>query len=892
MTILKGFVIFSKAQIQQYRVYLKADIHRFKTENDVYRVPFHEFKDKSEIQFFLNHAQEPIKELYNQIEEYNAKINALIEANMTINQAIADGNLVNYERLHYPDTPVTPMSHQRLAFNASVKFDRYGLFCEMGLGKALANSVKVLTPYGFREIGKIRIGDYVTGRNGNPTQVTGVYPQGKIDLYKIKFNDGAETICCDEHLWEVNTPVRKDRGYKPMIKSTKEICARIKDINGNRLHHIPLVKPVYFPERALPIDPYILGCLIGDGSMVRNYVMMTTPEKEIVDKFDKMYGLTFYERDNNLYQFSICNAKPLIYKLNDLELYGCRSWEKFIPDVYKFSSINDRIAMLRGLLDTDGSISNGMIEFSSASEQLANDVKFLVQSLGGIARLGVKKITKYSYKGEIKYGRTSYRLNIKMPEGINPFLLKRKADLWKPCKKYKPARLIDSIEYYGNDYATCISVDAPDNLYVIEDCIVTHNTKLALDILQHYINSGEVKTAIIVCPLSVISSWQKEFEKNKCSEARLFVLRNKHTIASYMECKTPAIGVVNWDSLFKWVNQKPDMVIFDESTKAKNHKAKRTKSAIEIADHCKKALALTGSVITNNMEDIWSQYRIIDGGRMFRTSFYSFKHHYFMPVDANKYVWIPKGGTVEDISARLFAQAIIIKKEHCLNLPEKIYEVREIELDVQERKLYDKMKDDFIISFNDKTIEAQNVLSQMAKLRQLTSGFIYDGQKEVHRMVNKSKFNELKEVLDEIGNKKVVIWACFREEIKFLLDNIKGSVGLYGDTSHNSKQIINDFVEGDIQYLICNPATAGHGIDGLQKVCDTVIYYSNPMSVDQRKQSEDRNHRMGMKGSVTYIELICKGTIDESILKSLKEKIDIGKRITDINSIRNIVEGK
>ena len=414
-------------------------------------------------------------------------------------------------------------------------------------------------------------------------------------------------------------------------------------------------------------------------------------------------------------------------------------------------------------------------------------------------------------------------------------------------------------------------------------------TKCALDLAQQRMIEGAHKW-LVTCPLSVVSNWQREFNKNRVENVtcNFFNLRNKHQFQQFRECKGACIGVINWDSLFKLVDEPIDGFIVDESTKGKNHQAKRTKVAITIADKAKYCYILTGSIVTNNLWDVWSQYRIIDGGRAFKNSFYEFRAHYFQQHD--EYTWIPKGGTKEDIRERLFCQAIVIKKEHCLNLPAKIYEVREVEFDEQEQAIYDKMKNECLLILQEKEITAQNVLSQITKLRQLASGFVYDQEHIPHRVTDK-KIKELKEILDEIGEKKAIIWANYKEEIEWIMETLgEKAIALYGDTSSHAGSIVRDFLDGDKQYLVSNPATGGMGIT-LTPV-DVVIYFSNPLSVEQRIQSEDRTHRVGMVGAVTYIDLCVKDTIDVSIKKSLEGKIKDAYKITDIHEITKFMEGR
>jgi hypothetical protein len=163
-----------------------------------------------------------------------------------------------------------------------------------------------------------------------------------------------------------------------------------------------------------------------------------------------------------------------------LGLTGTRAVSKFIPYIYKFNGVADRVALLQGLLDTDGSVDGASrIEFSTVSKQLARDVIELVQSLGGTATLS-ERIPTYTYQGQRRQGRRSYRLNIALPAEIRPFRLSRKANRYTHRPKYPPSRAITEVQYVGRKQAQCIAVDAPDHLYVTDDYIVTHNTMIGM----------------------------------------------------------------------------------------------------------------------------------------------------------------------------------------------------------------------------------------------------------------------------------------------------------------------------------------------------------------------------------------------------------------------------
>ena len=419
-----------------------------------------------------------------------------------------------------------------------------------GAGKAQPLDAKVLTPNGWTTMGEIKVGDLVVSANGNPTHVTGVFPQGDKEIYRVTFSDGTSTECCDDHLWLVKT--RKQRLLKAEgnIKSLREIKDNLHN-NGCRVYSIPMTAPVEFQSKQLPLDPYLLGILLGDGSLSTHSIGFSTSDQEILDqvtqrlpsnckivkKFRKYdYGIkdsrtrlekyqTFdrvilkskngelkiatsiskFAEENNLSVgsvYKLIKGKVKQYKgwtlhkkldpkidlrnavtvaLSDLGLINSKSQNKFIPDIYKYNTVDARINLLHGLIDTDGTIGKAgySVIYYTASNVLAKDVQELVWSLGGKATISNKQ-TSFKYKGVKKLGLPSYCVHISLPENILPCKLSRKLSRYKPRSKYQPTRFIDSVELVGVKQAQCISVEDESHLYLTNDYIVTHNTLLSL----------------------------------------------------------------------------------------------------------------------------------------------------------------------------------------------------------------------------------------------------------------------------------------------------------------------------------------------------------------------------------------------------------------------------
>jgi hypothetical protein len=377
---------------------------------------------------------------------------------------------------------------------------------DMGVGKSGSVDSRLLTPDGWVRMGDIQLGDQVVGSDGRPHNVVGVYPQGEREVFKVSFSDGSSTECCDEHLWAVNSPVRKRRGNPPLIKQLSEIRTRTRDAAGNACWYIPLTEAVQFERREpLPLDPWLLGTLIGDGSYTGSGVSFAKNDPVLLEHLDSVLPeavrrRTHPTRDRRpAKDHSLAVARsagrgenPLINALRDLGMWGQRSWEKRVPERYLCASPADRLAVLQGLMDTDGEINRRGTTpiFGTSSERLLEDVVFLVQSLGGVARRQRPRIPTYTYRGRRLRGRMAYRVSVSLPDGMCPFLASHKVQTFQPKTKYRPSRAIVSVEPVGIKECQCIATDAPDQLYLTDEFIVTHNTPQTISLLlterEHY----------------------------------------------------------------------------------------------------------------------------------------------------------------------------------------------------------------------------------------------------------------------------------------------------------------------------------------------------------------------------------------------------------------------
>jgi phosphate starvation-inducible PhoH-like protein len=338
-------------------------------------------------------------------------------------------------------------------------------------GRAQPLSSGVMTPAGVRPIGSLRVGDLVTGSDGRPTPVIGVYPQGRKAVFRVRTQDGASTLCCDEHLWHVFTPEDRRRGKPGRVLETRQMVDRLRRAHQRR-YELPLLSaPVEFEPQTVPLDPYALGLLLGDGCLTTR----TTPSFTTSDP----------EFHVHAHRGGVIVADPVTTALREPGLAGTYSHTKFIPDVYLQNSPDVRIALLQGLLDSDaGSVAQHgttcRIQYTTCSEELRDDVAYLVRSLGGVAywrrRQAEGRPPSRANGRPVANRNDAFVMDTRLPQAIEPFRLPRKLELYGRSGGGRPKRFIDSIQPAGEDETVCIQVAAADSLYVTDDFLLTHNT--------------------------------------------------------------------------------------------------------------------------------------------------------------------------------------------------------------------------------------------------------------------------------------------------------------------------------------------------------------------------------------------------------------------------------
>ena len=434
----------------------------------------------------------------------------------------------------------------------------------------------------------------------------------------------------------------------------------------------------------------------------------------------------------------------------------------------------------------------------------------------------------------------------------------------------------------------------------------TGKTKVLIDNVAMLYDKGKVDGVLIIAPKGVVGTWYNQeipthlpdhienvttlWQSNITKKQKekldslLKIGHNLHILIMNVEALSTTKGV---EFAQRFLNSHNALMAIDESTTIKNPKAKRTKSILLLSKNAKYRRIMTGSPVTKNPLDLYTQCYFLDPFHLNHESYYSFRMRYAIMKTANisgRQIQLVSGfKNLGELSDKLKPFSYRVLKEDCLDLPEKNWTKRQIKLSPDQNKLYQQMKKEALAILNGKKVTTVNALTQLMRLHQITCGHFTADDGTIQRIPN-NRISELMDVLDEIEG-KAIIWAHYQWDIKDIIKEIikvhgPGSiVDYYGLTPQDERQgNIKKFQEDDkCRFIVGTPQTGGYGIT--LTAANTVIYYSNGYDLEKRLQSEDRAHRIGQKKSVTYVDILADETVDEKIVKSLRKKINIASEV-------------
>ena len=434
----------------------------------------------------------------------------------------------------------------------------------------------------------------------------------------------------------------------------------------------------------------------------------------------------------------------------------------------------------------------------------------------------------------------------------------------------------------------------------------TGKTKVLIDNLAMLYDKGKVNGALIVAPKGVVGTWynneipahlpdhienvpvlwQANITKEQSRKlGNLFKTGEElHILIMNVEAFSTTKGV---DFARKFLSSHNTLMAIDESTTIKNPKAKRTKSILKLSEMAKYRRIMTGSPVTKNPLDLYSQCEFLSPWHLDFQSYYAFRTRYAIMKNANiagRQIQLVAGfQRLGELSEKLNPFSYRVLKSDCLDLPDKIYMKRQIKLSPDQFKVYDQMKKEALATLNGKKVTTVNALTQLMRLHQITCGH-FTSDDGMTQPIKNNRIDELMDVLEETEG-KAIIWAHYQYDITNIIKEVTkvhgpGSiVDYYGLTPQEDRQSNIKRFQDDpkCRFIVGTPSTGGYGIT--LTAANTVIYYSNGYDLEKRLQSEDRAHRIGQKKSVTYVDLMADDTVDEKIVQALRKKINIASEV-------------
>jgi SNF2 family DNA or RNA helicase len=434
----------------------------------------------------------------------------------------------------------------------------------------------------------------------------------------------------------------------------------------------------------------------------------------------------------------------------------------------------------------------------------------------------------------------------------------------------------------------------------------TGKTKVLIDNTAMLYDKGKINGLLIVAPKGVVGTWCNQelpahlpnhvenvtilwqpniTKKHREKLETLFeVEESLHILIMNVEAFSTQKGA---DFASKFLSCHNTLMVIDESTTIKNPSAKRTKNIIRLSSTSKYRRVMTGSPVTKNPLDLYSQCEFLSPWLLNFASYYSFRNRYAemktLHMHGRSIQVVDKFKNLGELSDTLKSFSYRVLKEDCLDLPDKIYIKRQITLSPDQRKIYEQMRKEALAVLKGKQVTTVNALTQLMRLHQITCGHFTADDGSIQKIPN-NRVSELMDILKETEG-KAIIWAHYQYDINTIIKEIVKEYGpcsvvdYFGLTPQNERDLNRKrFQEDDkCRFLVGTPQTGGYGLT--LTAANTVIYYSNGYDLEKRLQSEDRAHRIGQKKSVTYVDINAEDTVDEKIVKSLRKKINIASEV-------------
>lgn len=800
---------------------------------------------------------------------------------------------------------------------------------EVGLGKAQPLDALILTPEGFKPMGAMRVGQEVVTPNGGVALIDGIYPQGIRPIYELTLADGRKIRADQDHIWMVNSDNRRWRGAPAIERTTKELLADLHKANGSAKWAIdPISAPDLGQEWGSSIDPYFLGLLLGDGCITQGTPYISSPDEEILDHIRSVLPEGVSLKHAGAYDWRISGdhgtskPNPITVELRRLGLMGKGAWDKSIPEHLLNTGAHDRHALLQGLMDTDGSPAFNGADFLTASVELADQVLWLIRSLGGKAKLAKKVVD----------GKTYQRINARTPSAWPMFRLARKAEKVMSTSKYANIILpIKSIEYVGEEAAQCIHLDSPEHEYVTDNFTRTHNTLQAVEIA---LRLGWRRALVIGINNELYPQWKSTLERQSRGSTTIrkldstkagrevfadflagkdgfyyatmawliaqdFEYRDKLDIeGNPIESIDKKTGLptgkfererIHLKTFLKMSNRKNsglDAVVFDEVHTVSSHKAIGRKTLLGLRGRDGAPMWKIGMSATwsgNSFENAWSVPEwcwpdLVPAYWFWRDKWCKTEDQY-----------IGRGQPVSKVVGELEPGAWVkslpcyLRREQEEKAPEaiKIY----VDPTPLQAAQYADLERDLMT-----WIEGLNGVEPLvvdvpgalyARFKQLALAAITldeEGEVKFADDAPSAKLGVLRGILDRYGAQPVGIFTDSKKFANLTVKRMRSAgynaIAYTGDTPKRERARIKDaFIAGEYQYLVGTVQSMGTGLDGLQRVCSKVVWLSKPDGDPKLEtQALGRYFRQGRTlahGAFEQVAIVQRGSQDEKILENL-----------------------
>lgn len=772
---------------------------------------------------------------------------------------------------------LTPHDYQEVAIQQVLRDKHTLVKADVGSGKAQPLDSAVLTPQGFKRMGDMRVGDAVVTPQNRRATILGVYPQGTRPVYRVTLKDGSTTLADAEHLWTVKTQARR---MHPHQVTTLELIEKLERGTGSSRPYIDLVQPLDFGgvwESIIP--PYALGLLLGDGGFSTGTIYYSTADEYTLNYLrdvlpegvDVVYASKYDYRLSTGKSSGKHGRNPWLNELRRLGLLGKTSKDKYIPKELLNSDKESRLALLQGLLDTDGSPMcraeslATSTEFSSASKELADGVAFLARSLGASVYRRPKVVNGVEYQ----------RLTIGAANGISLHKTPLKANKMKERTKYlKTHQAVAKVEFVGDMPTQCILVDSPEHEYVTDDFVRTHNTLVAVEAMLR----AETKVNLIVGPINTFTGWAKTLKRQGGAVLQFIDGRKagKEALERFVMAE-PGYYFMGTERMrtMGYSDIHIDFFVMDECHRASNRQSKTFKVLRTVKPEY--AVSLSATPWGGKVEGAWAVGKFLwpDG---INNSFWKWSTEYLVEM-YDPYSYKKFGGEKNPGSIiRDFPSVALMPSVY--NAKPAIHEV-EVDLNPTQRKHYAELEEDAITFLEDNPLIAELPSTKYIRLMETTLAtpsieWIEDEETGEDRPyvyfkddAKSSKADAILEILADVQAEKaepVLIFTHSRKFATFLTQRLQ-SKGVdarqfIGGMPHDERQWKLENFGKEFSVLVAVISAVAEGTDGMQDVCANEIWASVSDNKVLNQQARGRLSRQGQKRLVNRWVLRARGTIE------------------------------